>query len=97
MLQQYGARVISGIIIIAMYYSNYAWAAYTPINSNESFDNTGKVYNITRIMDIDTGYVNIDQYKEYGPPYFSGANVFGQGAWFAWYPLTCTSRPTPQS
>ena len=87
MLQQYGARVISGLIIIGMYWGNYAWAAYTPINSNESFDNTGNIYNITKIMG-DDGYVDIDKYKQYGPPYFSGANVFGQGAWFAWYPLT---------
>ena len=86
-LQQYIARVLSGIIIIGMYYGNYVWAAYTPINSNESFDNTGGIYNVTKILG-DDGYVNIEAYKQYGPPYFSGANVFGQGAWFAWYPLT---------
>ena len=54
-----------------MYWGNYAWAAYTPINSNESFDNTGNIYNVTRILG-DDGYVNVDAYKEYGPPYFSG-------------------------
>lgn len=34
-IQQYGARVLSGLIIIGMYYGNYYWSAYMPINSNE--------------------------------------------------------------
>ncbi|KAH8894599.1 oligopeptide transporter 2 [Thozetella sp. PMI_491] len=88
-IQQYSARVLSGLIIIGMYWTNYAWAAYTPINSNEAFNNQGGIYNATIISDGNGG-VNIEAYKQYGPPYFSGANVFGQGAWFAWYPLTLT-------
>ena len=44
------------------------------------------MYNVRKIMGED-GYVNVDAYTAYGPPYFSGANVFGQGGWFAWYPL----------
>jgi OPT family small oligopeptide transporter len=86
-VQQYAARVISGIIIIAMYYGNMYWSAYMPINSNESFANDGTVYNVTKILDSQAG-VDVEAYKSYGPPYFSGANVFGQGAWFAWYPMT---------
>ena len=88
-LQQYGARVLSGLIIIGMYWGNYYWSAYTPINSNESFDNTGQTYNVTKIMGTN-GYIDKEAYKQYGPPYFSGANVFGQGAWFAWYSLALT-------
>jgi hypothetical protein len=86
-----------------MYWGNYYWAAYMPINSNESFDNTGQKYNVTRIMG-DNGYINPEAYLAYSPPFFSGANVFGQGqsrydcpidadnvgAWFAWYSLTLT-------
>src|ERR1700678_3817687 len=58
-----------------------------PINSNESFANNGQVYNVTEILD-GKGGIDVAAYKSYGPPYFSGANVFGQGAWFAWYPMT---------
>ena len=64
-IQQYFARVLSGIIIIGMYWGNYAWAAYTPINSNESFDNTGALYNVSKIMG-DDGYVDVEAYKAYG-------------------------------
>ena len=86
-IQQYAARVLSGLIIIGMYWGNYYWSAYTPINSNEAFNNKGEIYNVTIISD-GKGGVDLDAYNDYGPPFFSGANVFGQGAWFAWYPLT---------
>lgn len=76
--QAYLARVISGLIIIAMFYGNMSWAAYTPINSNESFRGDGTKYVVSEIMG-DDGYVDIAAYAEYGPPYFTGANVFGQG------------------
>jgi len=78
---------LSGLIIIAMFYGNMSWAAYTPINSNESFRGDGTKYIVSEIMG-DDGYVDIAAYAEYGPPYFTGANVFGQGAWFAWYPMS---------
>ncbi len=39
-VQQYAARVISGLIIIAMYWRNTYWAAYMPINSNEGKSGT---------------------------------------------------------
>ncbi|KAK7987242.1 oligopeptide transporter 2 [Apiospora saccharicola] len=89
--QQYFARFVSGLIIIGMYWSNMYWSAYMPINSNEVFANDGKKYNVTRILDTQTSSINMAAYREYGPPFFSGANVFGQGGWFAWYPLTLFS------
>ncbi|KAL2212753.1 oligopeptide transporter 2 [Sarocladium strictum] len=87
-IQQYGARVLSGLIIIGMYWGNMYWSAYMPINSNEAFANDGLRYNVTRVLNEKQNGINLEAYKEYGPPFFSGANVFGQGAWFAWYPMT---------
>lgn len=84
---QYVARVLSGLIIIGMYWGNYVWSAYMPINSNEIFTNTGIKYDENKIVDSNNKF-DIDKYKDYGPSYFSGANVFGQGAWFAWYSMT---------
>lgn len=46
---------------------------------------------MTKIVNKNGGGINMDGYKAYGPPFFSGANVFGQGAWFAWYPMTLLS------
>ncbi len=63
-IQQYGARVLSGLIIIAMYYSNFYWSAYTPINSNESFTNDGYVYDVTQILNDKGDGVDIEKYKK---------------------------------
>lgn len=87
-IQQYGARVLSGLIIIGMYWGNMYWSAYMPINSNEAFANDGQRYNISKVLNERKNAIRLDAYQEYGPPFFSGANVFGQGAWFAWYPMT---------
>ena len=40
--QQYLARLVSGVVLIAMYYGNYAWSAFMPMNSSEAFNNKGE-------------------------------------------------------
>ncbi|KAI1268162.1 OPT oligopeptide transporter protein-domain-containing protein [Xylariaceae sp. FL1019] len=84
LLQQYTMRVLSGLIILIMYYRNAFWAAYMPINSNTAFDNTRKEYNVTRVLN-DNYSINIDSYKEYGPPYYAIANLFVTGGNFVYY------------
>jgi hypothetical protein len=54
--------VLSGLIIIGMYYGNFYWSAYMPINSNESFANNGQVYNVTEFLD-GKGGINVAAYK----------------------------------
>ncbi|RBQ73080.1 hypothetical protein VDGD_06060 [Verticillium dahliae] len=83
-LQQYVMRVISGIIILIMYYKNAFWAAFMPINSNAAFDNTGSAYNISMVLD-DNQRLDVDKYQEYGPPYYAIANLFVTGANFIYY------------
>ena len=85
-LQQYIARAVSGLIIVALYWGNYYWSAYLPINSNEAFANDASLYNVSRIL-YQNGTVDVEGYKNYGPPYFAGANVFETGSWFATYTL----------
>lgn len=53
-----------------------------------AFANDGKKYNVTRVLNEQGTFIDFEKYDSYGPPFFSGANVFGQGAWFAWYPTT---------
>lgn len=62
------------------------WSAYMPINSAEAFANDGTLYNVSRVLT--EGLLDKEKYQTYGPPFFSGANVFGQGAWFAVYTMT---------
>jgi len=47
---------------------------------------------VRKILNEEMNGVNMNEYKKYGPPFFSGANVFGQGAWFAWYGMTLTGQ-----
>ncbi|RFU77060.1 oligopeptide transporter [Trichoderma arundinaceum] len=86
--QQFLGTVLSGLIIIALYYSNTNWSAYLPINSSGIFDNTGNPYNITRVVNPDNGILNEAAYKEYSPAFYSAGNLVVYGAFFAFYPLT---------
>jgi OPT family small oligopeptide transporter len=83
-LQQYILRVFGGIVILAMYYSNAMWTAFLPANSNGVFDNTGQPYNYTRVI-TDDSKIDLDAYKEYGPPYYTISNLFVTGGNFVYY------------
>ncbi|PTB63600.1 OPT-domain-containing protein [Trichoderma citrinoviride] len=86
--QQFLGTLLSGLIIIALYYTNTNWSAYLPINSSDIFDNTGNSYNITRVISPNTGVLNETAYKEYSPAFYSAGNLVVYGAFFAFYPLT---------
>ncbi|KAK7738441.1 oligopeptide transporter 6 [Diatrype stigma] len=64
---------------------------FSTVQHNEAFANDGTRYNVTRIISKNGDGADQEAYRAYGPPFFSGANIFGQGAWFAWYPMTLTS------
>ncbi|CEP22695.1 OPT6 [Cyberlindnera jadinii] len=72
-------------IIIGVYYSNYSWTAYLPINSNGIFTNTGERFDVTEI--ITDGLLDTEKYQNYSPPFYTAANIVIYGAFFALYPL----------
>jgi len=71
-------------IIIAICFSNVWNTAYLPINSNYVFDNRGKRYNVSRIID-DNGLFDHEKFKQYSPAYLSAANSLIYGVFFAAY------------
>ena len=75
-LQSTIGMIVSGLILIAMYWSNMYWTAYMPINSNQVFNNQGTVYNATHILD--NGQLSIEKYKQYGPPMYAAYGIFEQ-------------------
>ncbi|KAG6011086.1 hypothetical protein E4U43_008509 [Claviceps pusilla] len=87
-VQQYIGTILSGLIIIALYYTNVKWTAYLPINSSGIFDNTGNPYNITKVILPGNGTMDEDAYKAYSPAFYSAANLVVYGVFFAFYPLT---------
>ncbi|ORX38167.1 OPT oligopeptide transporter protein-domain-containing protein [Kockovaella imperatae] len=82
--QQFVMRVISGVIIIILYFANVSWGGYLPINSNGIYNNKGKTYNVSMVLD-EKLQVDIDKYNDYGPPYYSISNLFITGANFMYY------------
>jgi OPT family small oligopeptide transporter len=84
-LQQYVMRVIGGIVILIMYYSNAFWAGHMPINSNGSFNNKGQSYNISMVLADGQQRIDNQKYAEYGPPYYAIANLFVTGGNFIYY------------
>lgn len=73
--------------IIGIYYSNYYWSAYLPINSSATFSNTGDRYDVSQVMN-EKGELDIEKYQKYGPPFYSAANLVLYGTFFASYPFT---------
>lgn len=74
---------IGFIIIVAMYYSNYKWTAYLPINDNNVYTNTGELYSVNSILT--NSKFDLKKYKEYGPPYLTAGNLLVYGANCALY------------
>lgn len=52
------AALVFWIYILSpiLYYTNVWKSAYLPIQSNSVYDNTGKTYNISRVINVQDGY-----------------------------------------
>ncbi|GMG26490.1 unnamed protein product [Ambrosiozyma monospora] len=84
-MTNYCGAFLSGLCILAMYYTNNSSTAYLPINSSNIFTNTGKSYDVTKV--ITNGVLDVEKYKRYSPPFYSAANLLYYGAFFAAYPV----------
>ncbi|ANB15129.1 Opt2p [Sugiyamaella lignohabitans] len=85
-LNAYIGTAIAGCIIIpAVYYTNYKWTAYIPINTNSLYANDQTPYDVTQVLDS-KGLFSDELYQKYSPPYYSAANLVVYGAFFAIYP-----------
>lgn len=85
----YAGLLLSFFIIIGLYWSNYKWTAYLPINSNALFTNTGQRYQTSIILN-EHGLFDQKKYEAYGPPFYSAANLVVYGAFSALYPFAAT-------
>ncbi|OBA20920.1 OPT-domain-containing protein [Metschnikowia bicuspidata var. bicuspidata NRRL YB-4993] len=86
-LNQYIGSIIAFFCIIGVWYSNYKWTGYLPINSNSLFTNTGDYYSVSTILD-ENNLMDQAKYEEYGPPFYTAANLVLYGSFFAIYPFT---------
>lgn len=74
-------------MIIGFWFTNAFNTAYLPINSNATFNNKGKKFNVTMIVD-DLGKFVVDKYQNYSEPYMAAGNVTLYFWFFAAYSST---------
>ncbi|KAI0785549.1 OPT oligopeptide transporter [Abortiporus biennis] len=77
------------IITPILYYTNTWYAKYLPISSRMSYDNTGAIYDVTRIINTDLT-LNIEKYKAYSPLFLSTTFAIAYGLSFASITATIT-------
>ncbi|KAM0559901.1 hypothetical protein ACHAPJ_003851 [Fusarium lateritium] len=69
------------IVSPALYYSNTWFSAHLPLQSNSIFDNTGEVFNVSRVINKKDGFTfDADKYEEYSHIYLPityALNTFG--------------------
>lgn len=76
------SRYAIGCIAPAIYYTNTWYAKYLPISSTHSFDNTGKSYDVSRIISNGTNFDEA-KYKAYSPLFLSTTFALSYGLSFA--------------
>lgn len=82
------ANTLIGMVIffwfttIGIHYSGHWWNAYLPMSDSSAYDNTGAIYNVTRIITPDYLFDPI-AYKEYSPLFLSTTFSLAYGLSFA--------------
>ncbi|RCK58967.1 Oligopeptide transporter 2 [Candida viswanathii] len=77
---------IAFFAILGIWYRNYKWTGFLPINDNGLFSNRGERYAVTSIVN-EQSLFDQEKYQEVGPPFYTAANLVVYGAFFALYPF----------
>lgn len=85
-LNLYLGTVSALFIIAGLWWTNYKWTAYLPINTNRIFSNTGKPYSVTAILG-ENKQLDQQKYELLGPPFYTAADLVVYGTFLALYPL----------
>jgi hypothetical protein len=82
------ANVLGGIIVffvvisMGIHFSGTWYSDYFPVQSSESYDNLGQIYNVSRILGNDLNF-NETAYKEYSPLFLPTQFALAYGLSFA--------------
>ncbi|GKT56510.1 OPT family small oligopeptide transporter [Colletotrichum tofieldiae] len=86
------ANVFAGWVIIfalvtpILYYTNTWYTAYLPFSGADTYDNTGKIYNATRVVGKDGNFI-VEEYEKYSPLFMPVTFALSYGISFA--VMTC--------
>jgi len=81
----FSGMILGFFVIVGLYWTNYKWTSYLPINSNSIFTNTGETFAVDNILT--NGLLDDEKYQKYSPPYYSAANILVYSAFFMFYPF----------
>ncbi|KAK9475999.1 OPT oligopeptide transporter protein-domain-containing protein [Lipomyces japonicus] len=88
-VNRYAGYFLSSFAVIGMYWSNYKYTAYMPINSNTLMTNTGAAYNVQKV--ITDGLLDEKKYQKYSPPYYSAGSLLNTGANYFFHTIAVTA------
>ncbi|KAI9052070.1 hypothetical protein LZ554_004323 [Drepanopeziza brunnea f. sp. 'monogermtubi'] len=83
-LNKFVGQLISGSVIIYVYFTNKWYTSYIPINTNRVWDNMGKRYNVSKTIDA-KGIFDPVKYQAYSPAYLGASNLMVYLFYFAVY------------
>ncbi|KAI5957124.1 hypothetical protein KGF54_000052 [Candida jiufengensis] len=86
-INQYLGSCLAFLVIVALWFTNFKWTGYIPINSSSLFDHFGNRYSVQSIVD-ENSLFDQAKYDEVGPPYYSAANLVLYGAFISLYPFS---------
>ena len=86
LVHQYVAAVLAALIVIAVYYTNYANTAYLPMFTQGLFTNTGEPFSVAKILNK-KNEIDIAKYQAYSPPFYTAGTLVSYGCFIACYPL----------
>ncbi|KAF8493687.1 OPT oligopeptide transporter [Russula emetica] len=76
-------------LVPIIYYTNVWYSAYLPLVSSDTFDNTGKQYKVSQVINSDSSF-NLKAYKAYSPIFLSASFAISYGLSFATITATVT-------
>lgn len=71
------------IVTIGIHYSGEFYSQYLPISDSNSYDNTGTIYDVSRIINKQTQEFDLQGYESYSPLFLSTTFMLGYGLSFA--------------
>ena len=77
-----GLAIVMWLIAPIMYYANVRWTSYMPIISTSVFDNTGSIYNVSRILTSDFVF-DREAYQSYSRVFLPVTYMLSYGVQFA--------------
>jgi OPT family small oligopeptide transporter len=77
-----GVFIFTWFTSLAVHYSGTWYAKYLPMSDSASYDNTGAVYNVSRILTKDYT-LDLEKYKAYSPLFLSTTFALQYGLAFA--------------